>query len=393
MKRLHSLDAAEVSLVPRGAVKRKFLVLKSRTGEPSMTRKEILDLIKGEPDTMKRVEKILKAFGTTDKVRQEAALQGEATKDENGEGPLDERAQTALKAVVRILTPFKDQLSPMLLHEVLDAAGIQMQSAEEQGGEKEGSSRQSPEQVKEEHKIEAMKAAQGAYKSHLQKLGYQKYPENQIAQKDMEGDDECEKSQEKSTDKKSDGDKEVEKKEEGTVPNADDKESVMKSLLSNLPKETKSAIEAVFKSQQELIKKNDELTQKLVETERTAKRKEYVAKAAGFKHLGVNVEELAETMLALSETAPKQLEVIEKMLSSADEQVGKGDLFKEFGSSLPAGGKSTWDKIEKAAEGYVAKSGEKASKAEAVDRFLATSEGKRMYEEYMNDHASNKGRG
>lgn len=326
---------------------------------------------------------------------------------ESGKAPeVTDRMMTAVKAASRILEPFKGSIPKELRDQLMSGIAA---DGEPQPGEvmadKKASATMSPEPVKEEHKIEAMKAAKGAYKEALKKLGYPKYPTKQIEQKsDKDMDEECEKAAKKMDDEddeseekdKKESSKKADKKDikkEGSMPNADEKEGVFKALLSDVPKETKGALEAIFKSHQELVKKNDELTTKLVETERAAKRKDFVAKAAGFKHLGMNTEELADTMLALSESAPKQLEVVEKMLSAADEQVSKGALFSEIGSQLPSGAATTWEKIEKAAEGYVAKSGEKVSKAEAIDRFIQTTDGKRLYEDYMNNHASNKGRG
>ncbi len=312
----------------------------------------------------------------------------------------DERMNTAMKAAQRILAPFQGKIPKELWNQLQTGVA---DDGEPQPGEvmagKTASATQSPEPVKEEHKIEAMKAAKGAYKEALKKLGYPKYPTKQIEQKaDKDMDEDCEKAaddmdeddEDKAPAKKA---KKVEKtanfKQEGSMPN-DEKESVMKALLSNVPDETRPAVEAIFKANQELVKKTEDLTKQLADSQREVKRKEFVAKAEGFTNLGLDTKLIADTFLALSETAPAQLEAVEKALTAANEQAGKGQLFAEFGSNLPSGGTNTWEKFEKAAEGYVAKSGEKVTKAEAIDKFMTTNEGKRMYDEYMKDHASNK---
>ena len=441
MKRLSDLEPAEVSLVPKGANKRKFLVLKS--GEKSvMTKEELLKILCAGPDTMKAVNKVIKDFNdgyanvvasheqvdaekkpvasgfneldidemfnapiddkglaATEKAEPPAPVMPKQTEKANVPqnldqemGPLDDRAQSALKAVVRILTPFKENLSPVLIHEVLDAAGFQMAAQPTSDGgdamHKEASARQSPEPIKEEHRIEAMKvakaAAKKAYDEHVQKLGYQKYPEEQIAQKDLaihvaghEDDDEGE-----------------EEEQEGTMHNPDaasegksamHKTGVMKSLMEKVPAEVRPVVEAIYKGQLEAVKKANDLEKELATVTRAAKRKEMVAKALGYGKLGVDAESLADTLLVLSEKAPKEFEKVEKILQGANEQITKGDLFAEFGTNQARNGNGSWDAIEKSAEGYIAKSGEKVSKAEAVDRFLKTPEGVKMYDEYTNE--------
>jgi hypothetical protein len=296
-----------------------------------------------------------------------------------GQGPLDDAAQAALSAVTRILHPLKDKLSPVLLTSVLNAAGFDLGAAKSEGEEMEHmepmehekSAHQSPEPIKEEHKIEAMKVAKDAhdkaYKAHLAKLGYQKYPTEQMQQKDVNHDPD-EPSQDE--------------EQEGLMHNPDHEDSgdfqhksVMKSL-KGLPKEAQLAVEQIFKSHQDTKMRLEAVT-------KAARKKDFIEKAKGYKHLGVSVEDLANT---LEELPSKQLEVVEKMLRAADEQISKGKLYSEFGSSQsnPAiqGPEASWANIQKAAHGYVAKSGQKVSDAEAINQYLQTDEGKKMYTDY-----------
>lgn len=334
-----------------------------------MSHEELLKAISCEPSTMAKVEKVLEMHG---KPKTETVAPPVVEKDTNKEGPLDDRAQAALKAVVRILTPFKEALSPLLLHQVLDAAGIQVQSALDQGdtgmAKTEKSATMSPEKIKEEHKIEALKIGKAAEMEHLKKLGYQKYPEEQIAQKgDEKGQSE---------------------EQEGTMNDPDvEKSAVAKMDLTGVPDNAKRALEAVFKAHE---KATADLKSELDAVKRIGRRKDLVQKAATqYPNLGLPTEEVADMLLALE--GNPALEKVEKMLSTANAQAKTGGLFSERGSSHPSGHiGSTWEAIEKAAEGYVAKSGVACTTAQAVDKFLETSEGKRMYELYMTTHPSSK---
>lgn len=358
-----------MSLVHEGANKKKFLILKSM-------------ISKLDPAIMKNVEKILKEY---------------QAKDTNNEGPLDEKAQTALKAVVRILTPLKDQLSPMLLHEVLSTAGLQMQAAEEQeGGEgfMHKSNTQSPEPIKEEHHIEAMKVAKDAFKKkydeHIAKLGYQKYPPAEMQQKDNEGayghpghvveDD----GQEDEQLGHQVGEGKHASMEEGMPMHHEEKEKEMmgkihKSLLASVPKGSREAFEAIFKERSELVRKTARLEDALRTEIDFRKKKEFVEKAAGFKNLGVATDDLANTLKTLSEKAPDQYEAVEKMLKLADKQAG--GIYKELGSSLPGRGSDADAKIDAAVNAIVQKSGN-TTYADAYTKFIETPEGQRLYSEY-----------
>lgn len=398
MKQLHSLEPVEISLVPRGANNRKFLILKSKDGQEVMSGKDIRSILSSDPKVMAAVEKVLKKYSPVKKAvdpKMEPQAKRQVSQDQDEQqGPLDERAQAALKAVTRILTPFKDQLSPMMVHEVLDAAGIKLADADQGEPEMKKSSTMSPEKVKEEHQIDAMKVAKAAYKSHLAKLGYKKYPDAEMAQKDMSPEDEetgkqpekrviDESGQEDEQMGKAFGQEDEEDMDSPDVHVHHTHEHVTKSLLAKLPKELRGTVENIFKS-------NESLAREVKAIKAQGLKQEMIKKSASFKHLGVNPEETTELFTKLHNADPALLETVEKMFGAFEEQASKGALFSEIGSALSGAGKTTWEKIEKAAEGMVKKSGEKCTTAQAVDQFLETEEGKRMYNDYMSSHASSK---
>lgn len=476
MKRLHSLETREVSIVPKGANKKKWLVLKSAIKKNPVGPEDLKKIVGDAPDVMSKVDDVIKAYneGLGHGIRDEEAEVGEdlekgqlsaegrkhiddknfaipserkypihdvaharnalsrvaqngtpeekskvkaavhrkypelaktekaeycapekgqlAQSEAQMQEPLDAKAQASLKAVVRILAPHKDKLDPVLLKSVLDAAGFQLAAGESDGGEdmatKQGSNRQSPEPVKDEHKIEAMKigkeAAKKAYDQHLEKLGYQKYPEAEMQQKAVNTDPD-----EPAQDDEQEGLEHNPDKEPGMEVQH---KSVKKSLdLSKLPKEARPAVEQIFKAHQELVEKNESLS-KEVEGLRTRElRREFVGKAESMKHLGIEQNKLVDTLIALSRKAPEEFAEIEKALVKGAETIQKSALFSEVGSSLSNNGVPTYEQMVAAAQTLVQKSGEKVSDAEAFDRFTQTTEGRRMYADYLKQHPSQKG--
>lgn len=95
------------------------------------TLKEMKEAIaKVNPEIMGRVEDCMKRYGV-EKSEDDYAGNDDAAKD----APLDMQSQAAVKAVVRILAPFKEKLPPLLMHEVLDAAGFEVTAPENGGGD------------------------------------------------------------------------------------------------------------------------------------------------------------------------------------------------------------------------------------------------------------------
>lgn len=365
--------------MPRGANKKKFLVKKS--GE-AMDKKSLLKMIENvDPEAMARVEKILKTFadGSTVSVPNMADMEksGEEANFEATEQPgeMDQRTQACLKAITRILSPFKGKIPSALVHKVVDASMGEPSEGDDMAT-KEASARMSPEKVSEDHKIEAMGVAKAAYKGHMEKLGYKKYPDAEIAQK-------------ADTDPDENGEDE---EQEGTMGDVD-KSDVFKSLdgeIAKLPKESRKVVTQIFKSHKDLIEKNESLSKEVDGLRRREQRREYVTKAEGMKHLGVDTNELADTLMDLATKSPEAYAKVEKILQSSEKLSAKSEVFKELGSNLGGNGKATWERIEAAAMDVVKKSGEKITAAAAVDRFLETSEGKAMYAEYLDGHPVNR---
>ena len=153
--------------------------------------------------------------------------------------------------------------------------------------------------------------------------------------------------------------------------------------LKGLSPEAKAKVEAIFKSNAELVAKADTLAKELAVEREARMEKEFVAKAAAFKNLG-DQKELVSILKSAYAVSKENGEKLETILKANDEAISKGNLFKEIGSGSPMKGATTYEQVEKAAEQYVAKSGKEVSKAEAVTAFLNTAEGQKMYGEYKN---------
>jgi hypothetical protein len=335
MKRLKALDVDEVSLVDIGANKKKFLIFKSKSGSKKMGIKEAIKSLRVKKDV---------AGAEEDKKESAKKANDEVEKAELSEG-----AQAALKAIARILTPFKDELSDSDVDSVLSELGIDMgsegevvEASKEKGEDDEVEKAEDedlkklfalPAEVKEEHAAEALNKAKEAMGEHLEKLGYEKY-----------------------------------KSEE---------EPAMKSKEDEVQK---AKIDQIFKSNKELVQKNADLEKRINEMTSKESEKEVVQKAASFTHLGIKSEELVEVLKAAKTVGQKHYDTVCKQYAALNEQAKKSDIFKSYGSNLSNGGASDAEaKIDAAVREVVQKSGK--TQAQAYSDFMNTDEGKRLYGE------------
>lgn len=407
MKRLYDLTPAEVSLVGKGANKKKFLIFKSDKGNKSMPQadQEIRNLVNAvSPQTMAKVEKILKtmkvkkADGDMAPKKDSAVFKETHNVTHDGESdraPLSDRAQAALKAVARILAPFKDEISDDHLDAVQQEVGIAGEEPAHKGDDGEGGGDEGhehiqmdvayPEGVEEEHHIGALNSAKKAYMSHMEKMGYRKYPDEQMAQKNKHGI--------------------VEDSEEGDDDDDEGEEvgktAVKKSAidLSAFQPNQRAQLEMIFKSNTELAEQNKELVKKnaTLETEIKAERdsrllKDFEERAKGFKHLSANSGELAVVMKSMSEKDPEGLKKMEAVLKAADAQIALGaDLFSERGSRQSGGNLNDADaQLERLVDSVVQKSDGSKTREMIYEEVLKTKEGKRLMAETIRTSAGVK---
>jgi hypothetical protein len=377
MQKLYDLETDEVSLVPRGANKKKFLVFKSLKGKKEMANKKVKKDAGGLAP--RKDSAVYKDPGMNEPMAHE---DGAAYNR-----PLSDRAQAALKATARILAPHKDELKHEHVAHAMKEAGIHHGAGEEGHDKEEEAMKEEayPEKVTEEHQAEALEEAkksfEKAYKEHLEKLGYRKYPDNQEAVKSahhMEDEDD-------------DDDDGVEKSgvakgltnEEDSVS----KSKVYKSVdLSVFPENQRRQLTDVFKSYdervRELVRKNDELHMEVRKRDEEAKEKELIAKAAEFKHLGLEREEIVETLRDASKLGEKAYARVVKQFEALNTQAKSGGLFNEIGTkgNTPAGDADA--QIEQLVNSIVQKSDGTRTREEIYAEVLMSAEGQKIYRDY-----------
>lgn len=396
MKELHDLETYEVSLVPKGANGKQFLVFKSLKGSQGMKdAKEIVEWIAKnvDPETMKKVEAVVKGLDPA------AGADGSS-----GEAPLSDKAKAALQAIARIASPMKDEVHAGHLMKVLQAAGYDMSTGAETGASAPAAqdgdvekdhyaaipseilsdmkdvlkSRMAKEAAEDEEMEKALKGdmdgayeeAGKAYKAHLEKLGYRKYPDAQMQMKGLA---------------RKDLPKQVDVSEENHEHGEAQPMDVTKSLdLSKVDPKVKEALEAIFKGQKDLVAKAEKLEADNTALKEAARDKEFVEKAAKI-NVGAKTEDLAKILKALP---AEQCAALEAILGGAGEAIKKSKLFEEIGSGAGSKieGDDAYAKLEQLAEGVVQKAdkdGKPLGKDAAMDLVMKTAEGKRLYNEYM----------
>lgn len=403
LTRLTQPETDEISLVPRGANRRRFLILKKseekKVADPAANLSDMI--AKADPSVMSKVDQCIKAHmakavpptpvtGATPPQNPPLAVvepaEGAAGVKKDGppaEAPvMDAQAQAAVKAVVRILLPFKDKVSPDLLFEVLDAAGFQLTGQDEEAtedggmgddGEIEMSFHAIPAMVESEKEDvlddgvkksdfhAAVQKANDVYKECMKAAGYEKYPSAEMAKKNSDG-------------------KTVATKGEQVA-----KSGTAQPDLSQVDPATRAKVEQIFKSQQELITKNSDLEKRLSDRDAADRRRELVQKASTFTHLGLPQDDLVEQLVVADKAGKEALERVVKSFTTLNEQAKASNLFQEVGSSGSGGGTgdNAWGKIETLAKGIVQKSTQGLTHAQAVDMVLNSPEGQALYKQHQ----------
>ncbi|MBW2084447.1 MAG: hypothetical protein JRI54_00225 [Deltaproteobacteria bacterium] len=155
--------------------------------------------------------------------------------------------------------------------------------------------------------------------------------------------------------------------------------------FSGIPEEVRPAVEALWKEQQEAIKKAEELEKVLKEERDKQLRKEFVQKAAtDFTNLPTKPEEFGLVLKGLAEKAPEEYTKLEGVLKAASEAIEKGALYAEIGRGGMPAGDSAVAKVEAMAAGLVQKNAN-LSRMDALAKVLA--ENPQLYEQYRKETA------
>lgn len=406
LRRLRSLDVHEVSLVKDGAVGKNFLIRKNKDGSPMPTAQSIRDQLLSVPEPIvKNIEAVAKAAGDTDGINEEA--------------------QAAMKAAGRILAPHADSLTSDQVTKLMQAIGMLAQDKEDTDAIAADTAQNQQAAAIENQEAATNKAADGDEEDDADEEAADKAAPKWLKAKmdaKKKGDEKDSKDPDDDEDEDSVdktgcasgpgiGDMDL-KKQTKLNKSAEDGVSAPSQMRyassapedrAPLPLETavaksaeldlkgfteaqRAALEPILKSQkaqaeatEQLRQAHKEAVEKSAALQHKLDRKEFVAKAAAFPHLGT-AEALGEKLHNLHVKDPDGYEAWVGILKSANASADASPLFKEHGSALGATG-DVAEKMKAAVTGLVQKSATPMSYAQAESEFLKTSEGKRLYAE------------
>jgi hypothetical protein len=137
---------------------------------------------------------------------------------------------------------------------------------------------------------------------------------------------------------------------------------------ADLSPEWQARIEKM-EADQQTDREKAEKAEKLAKAERDERvTREFVAKAETVKHVAGDTSEFGRVLKAASETLSKEdMDLLEQRLSAANEQIEKGELFKQFGQGGDAQRASGDDTIVRKAE-EIRKADPNVSQYEAMRR-------------------------
>lgn len=196
-----------------------------------------------------------------------------------------------------------------------------------------------------------------------------------------------EKKEEKSEMKKEDSIKEI-KKEEAKEESKAESTEIKKEDMKDLSPEMQGKIEAIFKSNSDLLKasekiakENESLTVTVKEEKDARILKEFKDTAKDeFSHIS-NSDELAPILKEMAENLSEGVnEKLVGILKQAEQISTKSDIFREAGHSLSMGEKTLNVKIDKAKQAIMKE--DKAITAEQAEALVFENDGD-LYNEYL----------
>jgi hypothetical protein len=384
-KKLYNLRPREISMVDDPANMKPILVLK---GKRSMTDMEAMRQAIAQTDP-----NIIGAADATIEAIAKAASAGMMAQGAqvDGYGGLSDQAQAALKAVARLLAPYKDEISDADMDALQDSLGMAqapnsdaddsapvppppmpMQAPQVPGSPAQAMSRAPgpPRAPMLPPQLRVRKAAQT-----MMDKG-KKEPPDDADEKEMETDD-AEADDKKVTDSKT---KPYKSKSGGVM--ADSETKVEKSADGKLEEIFKRAA-ALEAQNQELVAKSAQLESELAVEREDRLQREYLVRAEEYRGLGdpASVAKVLKSMHGASDEAQKEFEAVLKAANQrvrATEAFG-GSLFSESGSRLGGNtGGSALGKLDALVDSQVSKSTGK-SREQIYAEIMKSAEGKALY--------------
>lgn len=160
--------------------------------------------------------------------------------------------------------------------------------------------------------------------------------------------------------------------------------------LSGVPEEARPFYTDMIEKADKTAKELEEAKERIAKQDEELQERTVVAKADELKFVAPTDDLTAVLKSAKATMSPEDFEKLETVLKSANGRIEQSSLFKEFGRSSGDAGESAgdaWAQIEKAATDLVEKSGDQPiTKEQAIDRFLNTAEGARLYSVYLSEN-------
>ena len=170
-----------------------------------------------------------------------------------------------------------------------------------------------------------------------------------------------------------------------------EKEDELKKSMEALPESARAAIEAIWKSNEELAQKSVKLEKELGEEIAKRARREYMAKAE--KSLcnvpGHTIDQVVDLVIEAKAMNESLGDRVEKALEAASAALQGGPVLVEAGRNAPdMSSGDPWSKIQQIAKSEVEASGGKLKMPAAIAKAIQTNPA--LYAEY-NEQRQNKG--
>ncbi len=383
---LSDLDAGEVSLVPKAANKRKFLLMKME--DPSMNEEMATQF---DEEIMKA--ELSEALATP--LEDEDAIMKELLE----KGTLSPQALQAVRGMVRLSRGLEGELPGNFMDMLRGMMGATPQAAAagKQAGKAPGrdkaldrytktKSTKEDEEMAEDVTKEEVVTEEDPKAAAAPTDSVQKEEEVTKAKKKAEEDDEEE------DDKKKNLPAFLKKKKEKTEKAADDGDLD----LDALPEAVRARVQGIFKSQNDLEQRNAEIKKEQEET-LTELRKERddrateqaIQKAAvDYPNLPVKSEDLGPIVkLAKAHFSDSQVETFTRILKAADDAIAKSNAFEVAKSEtyeLTTGSEdSALGQLRTIAKGYVEKAEDGMTEAAAFAKAADQNPG--LYDQYLQE--------
>lgn len=386
---LSDLDAGEVSLVPKAANKRKFLLMKMDEAVEAENIEELAEQFN---------EEIMKA-DLEEALATPLEDEDEIIKEFLEKGALSPTALNAVRGMVRLTRGLEGELPGNFMDMLRGMLGATPEAAAagKQAGKASGRDKALDRYSKTKSQKEDEEMANEVKKD------AETEEDPQAAAASTDSDDATAEEVNKAAKQDEEMEEEDDEKKKKMPPfmsKKAKKEKAEKSAdsdgdldLDDLPADVRAKLQSIFKSHDDLearnaeIRKEQEETLKELAEERDARKTEQaIAKAAeDYPHLPVKAEELGPMVkLAKEHFSDKQVETFERVLKAADEAIAATKAFEESKDDtfqLGGNAESALGQLKTLAKSIVEKSEDGMTEAKAFAKAAEDNPG--LYEQYL----------